>query len=435
MNVIEARRATVFREVLGVVTFAVLCSVIFGYLWVNSGGRVPLKSSGYEVTASVPRVGNLVYFSDVMMAGVKVGKVTEVKPDGDRALVRFRLDEDVAPLHDGATLQIGAKSLVEESYLEVTDGEGSTVEAGSRLRAGSAEGPVQLDDVYRSLDTGTREAASELLQSSGAATNGRRGDVEAAAVGLGMAARDGEPVLAALSKQSDELDDVARNTALVLAALGQRREAITSLVDNAATVTEVSAGSADDVRAVVRDIPPTMDAIQASEGEVEQIAGALTPVAKNLHKASPDLTAALVELPATTRDIRAVLPSLHQVVRRSPTTLNQVPTLSSNVRSMVPEAKRFFSDVNPMLAYMSPYGKEIAMYFANFAATLGTGDANGAVFRLMVSASDQSFFGNPANLNIGPLNRLNPMPEAGTLQSPKPFTGKYPRVREEPAPK
>lgn len=435
MNVIEARRATVSRELLGVVTFAVLCSVIFGFLWVNSGGRVPLKASGYELTASVPRVGNLVYFSDVMMAGVKVGKVTEVKPEGDHALVRFRLDEDVAPLHGGATLQVGAKSLVEESYLEVTDGDGATVDAGSRLPAGSATGPVQLDDVYRSLDTGTREAASALLQSSGAATKGRRDEIEAAAMGLGMAARDGEPVLAALSKQSDELDDVARNTALMLAALGERREAITSLVDNAATVTKVSAGSADDVRAVVRDVPQTLDAVQASESDVEQIAGALTPVAKNLRKASPDLTAALVELPATTRDVRAVLPSLHQVVRRSPATLNQVPTLSGDVRSMVPEAERFFTDVNPMLAYLSPYGKDIAAYFSNFAATLSTGDANGAVFRLMVGFSDQTLFGNPANLNIGPLNRLNPMPEAGSLQSPQPFNGKYPRVREEPAPK
>lgn len=31
MNVIEARRATVFRELLGVVTFAVLCSIVFGF--------------------------------------------------------------------------------------------------------------------------------------------------------------------------------------------------------------------------------------------------------------------------------------------------------------------------------------------------------------------------------------------------------------------
>lgn len=435
MNVIEARRATVSRELLGVVTFTLLCSMIFGFLWVNSGGRVPLKSSGYELTATVPRVGNLVYFSDVMMAGVKVGKVTEVTPEGDHALVRFRLDKDVVPLHDGATLQVGAKSLVEESYLEVTDGDGDEVEGGSRLPAGSAKAPVQLDDVYRSLDKGTRDAASALLQSSGAATNGRQDEIEAAAVGLGMAGRNGEPVLAALSEQSDELDDVARNTALVLAALGKRREAITSLVDNAATVTEVTAGSAEDVRSVVREVPTTLDAVQASEDDVEQIAGALTPVAKNLRTASPDLTAALVELPATTRDLRAVLPSLHQVVRRSPTTLDEVPTLSSDVRGMVPEAKRFFADVNPMLAYLSPYGKDIAAYFSNFAATLSTGDANGAAFRLMVGFSDQSVFGNPANLNIGPLNRLNPIPDAGSLQSPKAHDGDYPRVREEPAPK
>jgi phospholipid/cholesterol/gamma-HCH transport system substrate-binding protein len=434
MNMIEARRAVATRELAGVAAFALLCTAIFGFLWVNSGGRVPFKAAGYELTASVPRVGNLVYFSDVMVAGVKVGKVTEVKPEGDHARVTFRVDKDMAPLHEGTTLTVGAKSLVEESYLDVTDGSGAQLAAGTRLPDGAAKAPVQLDDVYRSLDPRTRDAASELLQSTGSATTGRREDIAAAAAGLGLVGRDGTPVLTALAQQSDQLDDVARNSARMLAALGSRREAITALVDRADQITQVTAGSADDVRAVVRALPDTLGAVDASQRDVQQIADALSPVARNLKAAAPDLAAALQEVPATTKDLRALLPSLHRVIRTSPTTFSRVPPVSGDVRSLVPEARRFFSDVNPMLAYLSPYGKDAAAWFSNFAATVSNGDANGKFFRMMVSASDQSVFGIPVSTNIGPLNRLNPIPGAGTLQSPKPFTGTYPRVHKEKAP-
>ena len=47
-----------------------------GYLWTNSGGRLPLLSDdGYRVSVALADVDNLVPESDVRQTGVKIGRV------------------------------------------------------------------------------------------------------------------------------------------------------------------------------------------------------------------------------------------------------------------------------------------------------------------------------------------------------------------------
>ncbi len=58
------------------VTFSAAMALVFGVLWVNMGGRLPFGiTGGYEVTAHLSDGQNLVYDSDVRIAGVRVGKI------------------------------------------------------------------------------------------------------------------------------------------------------------------------------------------------------------------------------------------------------------------------------------------------------------------------------------------------------------------------
>ncbi|HEY9413507.1 MAG TPA: hypothetical protein VIQ30_02005, partial [Pseudonocardia sp.] len=56
---------------LGVVlAFVGLCATIFGYMWVNSGGKLPFISKfTYKLAVDIPRVSNLVYYADVAVNG------------------------------------------------------------------------------------------------------------------------------------------------------------------------------------------------------------------------------------------------------------------------------------------------------------------------------------------------------------------------------
>ena len=53
--------------------FLVSMALIFGVLWINFGGSIPGLTGGYSVTAALADTQNLVYDSEVRMAGVSVG--------------------------------------------------------------------------------------------------------------------------------------------------------------------------------------------------------------------------------------------------------------------------------------------------------------------------------------------------------------------------
>ncbi|HEV7535852.1 MAG TPA: MlaD family protein, partial [Acidimicrobiia bacterium] len=122
----RARTATV-------VGFVVLVSLIFTVLWVNMGGQIPHITGGYRVTASMAGAENLVYDSDVRIAGVPVGKIRGLHHEGDRVMASMEIRGAAHPLHEGATVRLRPKTLIAETYLELVDGKGPAVPDGGRL--------------------------------------------------------------------------------------------------------------------------------------------------------------------------------------------------------------------------------------------------------------------------------------------------------------
>lgn len=421
------------KKLVTVALFAMLCAGIFGFLWINSGGKVPVVSQrSYTVAVDLPKAGNVVYFSDVMVAGVKVGKVTEVEERGDHARVEMALDREVAPLHKGASVVTRAKSLVEESFLEVTDGDGAEIPSGSVLPEGAAKGPTQLDDVLQALDGPTRESVREVLRSLGEGTQGSKDGVASAAQGLALLGTDGRDVVETVAGQSKDIKALTRNAARLLAALSERRTAVSALVKDAQTLTAVTAGQQDDLRATMRALPPLLTTASDSSDDLERLGVALSPVARNLTTAAPHLTRALEELPGTAADLRATLPSLTAVLDKAPRTLTKVPTVAADIEGLLPPADQVLTDVNPMLGYLAPYDRELVAFFTNFAQALALGDRNGTVARLMLMVNEQSLRGLPLSTNLGPLDRYNPLPGAGSLVDPKPYGDEtYPKVTRE----
>ncbi|MEV5302799.1 MULTISPECIES: MlaD family protein [Amycolatopsis methanolica group] len=414
--------------------FLVVCLAIFGYLWVHSGGRVPLISkTGYRVSLDIPEASNLVADSDVTMAGVTVGKVAELQVTGDVARVTLQLDSN-APLHEGATVRVREKTLVDETFLEVTDGDGAALANGAGLPAGSAEPAVELNDVLVSLDAGTRQALGSSLRSLGLATAGSRQAIEEALTGLGVLGRDGKTALDALAAQSADLQQLTGSAATLLAALDTRQGEIAELVDNANQLAAATAGNGEDLQAVVRKLPGVLDTARNATSSVSELSAALTPVADDLRAAAPDLGVALEQLPAAATRLRGILPALDEVLGKAPATLDRVPPAAADLTALIPSLQNDLLQLNPMLAYLEPYGQDIAHLFVNWGASLMTGNQNGQALRLLPVLNRQAVTGLPLNTNVGPLNSRNPYPAPGAVD-PVPFTGEYPRVQQDTPPK
>jgi len=415
------------------ILFAVLCVVVFAYLWVNSGGKIPgITTTSYRVSAYFPRVANLVYFGDVMVAGVKIGKVQSVEPSGEGAKVVMDLDS-YTPLHQGATAQMRAKTLVEESFVEILDGNGPAMPSGWTLPPDAGKPPTQLNDVLVALDGKTRGALASEMRSLGAATEGTQESISQAIQGLGAIGRGGHTALDALAAQSDDLKALTGNTAAMMTALNTQRGEIAQLVEDANRLTTATADGQEDLRNVMRTLPPVLDSARQASHRLTDIGNALDPVARHLHDAGPDLSDALDELPDVSRDLRQLMPDLDSALHKAPDTLHRVPDFADVTNELIPGTITDLTDLNPMLGYLKPYGSELGDVLANFAQTLAHGDNNGRYFRTLLEVNEQSVKDFPINTNIGPLAKFNPYPVPGQGYDPAAAGGRpFTRVEKEP---
>jgi phospholipid/cholesterol/gamma-HCH transport system substrate-binding protein len=413
-----------------VLTFVFACTGLFGYLWTSSGGQIPLVSDeGYRVQVEIPHASNLAMNSDVMVAGIPVGEVVDLQLVDGHAQAVMELDPQAVPLHQGATVRVRSKTLLQETFLEIDDGTGPAIPTGDSLPESATTPEVDVNAVLRDLDQPTRDALARGWRSLGAATEGSKEDISAALSGFGHLGREGSDAMDALADQSAALQRLTGQTAVLMAALEGRHEQIAQLVSDADTLTRATARGSEDLEQIMRELPPVLASTTAASDDLVDLSAALDPVAANLRAAGPELSVALEQLPATTRDLRASLPYLHGVLDRAPATFRRVPTVATETRRLVPPARTVLADINPMLAYLQPYGHDIAGFLTTSApAGIQTGDGHWLA-RFAFISNEQSQRGLPYDSNkIVP--RENPYPAPGTAENPRPFTGEYPHVEE-----
>ena len=139
-----------FSRVMVMVVFALSCFGLLLFLWLSFGGPIPLKPKGYRVQVGFPEATQLGLEADVRVAGVSVGKLRkkELDPSGNRTLVDLEIDRKFAPLQVDTKAILRQKSLLGETYVELTPGSSKkTIPEGGRLpeRPGPADGRARRD--------------------------------------------------------------------------------------------------------------------------------------------------------------------------------------------------------------------------------------------------------------------------------------------------
>lgn len=434
MSVVATRRGRI--QLITVIAFIAACVVFIGYLWTQAGGSIPVIASpqhGYTVSADVANVENMVPFADVEVAGINVGKVVTLTRTDSAIRLTMSLDPSVSPVHQGVTVQVSEKSLVGQPVVNLVDGTGPVIPDGALLPAAAVKPSVSLHDVLASLDPQTRDALSATLRSLGASTNGTSTSINQLVDGFGQLGNSGHDALDALSAQSQDLTDLARQLPVVLDALNSGNNDLSQLVDSGNALAQATAGQQAAIAGALRLLPGTLTNVQTATGQLTQLAGSLAPIAANLNAAAPQLNTALTQLPAVTAQLQALLPSLNGVLAQAPATLNGVPAVAQQADQLLPQLQQRLRDLNPMLAYLSPYGRDIGSFLANFGASFAHKSSDGNnVLDLFAVANDQSVRGNPVNLGGGVLVKSNPYPKPGEQSNLAPFSGQFPRLYRAP---
>jgi phospholipid/cholesterol/gamma-HCH transport system substrate-binding protein len=419
-------------RVVAVVTFVVVCLASITGLLIPAGFFSGLGNM-YSVKVRVADADNMVKNGQVRIAGVRVGDILGVDAAPGGAIVTIGFKDEYKPLHEGAIVRVGNRSLVEETYLDITDGKGAAIPDGGWLPDNAVRTSTQLRDLLESLDEKTRASLSATLRSTGTATTNTHDEVGQLFAGLGGIGGDGNTALAALGDQSQDLKLLLHDTTTMLNALDTGQGQIATMVDNANRLTAATSEQKPAIEAMMVRLPGVLDSAHHASSSLHDLSDALRPVAHGLGDAAPRLRDALHDLPDVSGDLRRMLPHLDRALDRAPNTLHKVHRFASPLKDdLIPDARDILQDANPMLRFMAPYGPELGGMIGNFGAILNYQDEAGRqVFHAGLTATPGAM-ATPINPgNLGRSNFWNPIPKAGTMRHFQPFTGKYPRIERD----
>ncbi|GAB0115241.1 outer membrane lipid asymmetry maintenance protein MlaD [Acidisoma sp. C75] len=165
-------------EVLAGLVVLVVAAGFLAYALATSGAA---SIPGNIYTASFDRIDGLSVGSDVRMAGVKVGTVTEtaIDPQTYLAKVDFTVAKDIA-LPTDSSAAIASQSLLGGKYLSLVPGGSETmIKPGGAITV--TQGSVSLEDLLGKFIFSVTDLVSSLKKNSATGTSGGSGQSQGSA--------------------------------------------------------------------------------------------------------------------------------------------------------------------------------------------------------------------------------------------------------------
>jgi phospholipid/cholesterol/gamma-HCH transport system substrate-binding protein len=127
--------------------------------------KLPFLGGGDTYSAAFSEVGGLKTGDDVMVAGVKVGKVGDIGLDGAQVLIRFRVTGD-APLGAQTGAAVKMKTLLGQKYLALLPAGSGTLAPGATIPLARTTPSYDVIDAFSQLTTTTERIDVPRLAAS-----------------------------------------------------------------------------------------------------------------------------------------------------------------------------------------------------------------------------------------------------------------------------
>lgn len=367
------------------VLFALSCFGLLLFLWLSFGGSIPLKPANYRVKVAFPEATQLGLEADVRVAGVSVGKVVAKDLDphgGNRTVATLELDRRFAPLHSDARAILRQKTLLGETYVELTPGtkQARFVKEGGQLGNGQVQPTVELDELLAAFDPGTRQAF-HIWQQELARTITNRGQDFSDAIGnLPAFSTDATALLKVLYDQSSDLTKLVRNTGTVFEALSRNSGQLHNLITNSEATFSATAAQNEALAQTFSIFPTFLRESRLTFTKLQTFALNTDPLIRDLKPVAHDLRPTLHSVRLLAPDLRRLFHNLDPLIKVSKTGL---PALRDTLRGLGPNALLdqtgpFLSQLNPILQFLELYQKQVSDFI---------GQGKGALAATTTSAS------------------------------------------------
>jgi virulence factor Mce-like protein len=342
------KAAPSLARILTMVVFALSCFGLLLFLWLSFGGPIPLKPKGYNVHVQFPEATTLAQEADVRVAGVSVGKVRKLELGDNFTTATLELEEKYAPLREDAQAMLRQKTLLGETYVELTMGRSrETIPENGTLARSRVIETVQLDEIFDALDPETQAAFRGWQQDLAKGIEGRGSDFNDALGTLPGWAADGEDVLAVLDTQRAALGRLVKNTGVTFAALTANEAQLENLITSSKRVFDATAARNDALAETIRIFPTFLDESRATLARLETFSADTEPLLEDLQPVARDLQ-------PTLRDVRALAPDLENFFLRLDELIEVADEGMPAAREILREVQPVLDELHPFLAELNP---------------------------------------------------------------------------------
>ena len=382
------KQAPSFARIMTMVLFALSCFGLLVFLWVAFGGPTPLRPDGYQITVPFKEAGQLAQQADVRISGVRVGTVKAIvtDPKSGSSNVTVEMLPQYSPVATDSRAMLRAKSLLGETYLELTPGnpDGPFVADNGTLPRGNIKPSVELDEIFRAFDPKTREAFGTWQQQLAITGTGQGRDLNDAFAQLAPLEEQVSSLAKVLNRNQLALSGLVRDTGVVFSALSARGDQLASLIVNSNRVFSTTAAAnqqlADTFVALPtfqRESRETLDRLVVFADttnplitQLQPVAKQLAPTAAALEATAPALNDLFIGLGPAISAANKGLPATDVVLAETPPLLQAIDPLAANL--------------NPLFQYVGQYPNELTAFVGNTAAaTNARTDLNGKAARYL----------------------------------------------------
>lgn len=439
--------------VIGIVLIAV-----FSYMAATKFAN-PLASQ-YTVQATFASAAGLRPESLVRIAGVNVGKVTQVQPVAgckqagtgsasqtgcQASVVSMTIMPMGLPLHEDATFNIRPRIFLEGNFfLDIHPGTPSAKIAPNGYTFPVSQGtePVQFDQLLDALPSDTRHNLQILVDQAGSGLK-QGGPSYNQSIQYWLPAYKYTSIVGhdALGIQPHDLSNFISQAGTVAAAVDAHPQHLQSLVTDFNTTAAAFARQNVNLQSAVNELPrtlgaaiPAFNSLNAAFPPLRQLARALLP---GVRSTGPTVDASLPfihqlrglvqpsELRGLTADLAVAIPSLARLTRETiPLMRNQVRPASSCVVGQIhPWSESSINDPNFNASNGFPIRKnfqEAGDFLPGLAGESRVFDANGPVIRIAFTGGTFTYSLSPHVFGqaVAPLGGAQPAPPAGFKNPP-----------------
>jgi phospholipid/cholesterol/gamma-HCH transport system substrate-binding protein len=463
------KQAPTLGRLLTMVLFALSCFGLLLFLWLSFGGPVPLKAKGYRFKVAVPEAVQLGLEADVRSAGVRVGKVRKKEVDKNhpnRTIATIEVDPRFAPISQDAHAMLRQKTLLGETYLELTPGRPGTpkLKENGSLSPAHVTPTVELDEVIQALDPVTRKAFQGWQQDLAVAAKGRGRDLSDALGNLPQFGEDANDVLAVLDTQSGAVRRLVRNTGVVFGALSENEAQLKNLVVSAGNVFQQTSDQQKALAETFKIFPTFLDESKATFAKLDTFSRNAAPLAKDLKAAGPDLQPTVRNVRLLAPDLERLFTNLDPLITAAKTGLPALRDVLGGAKPLLGQLQPFLENLNPILQWIEYNQSVTSDFISNGAGALSDtvpvlrdnerghylrqfgplGLESAAMWPNRPSVARGNAYPMPTGFGTGPLHAKYMMfpnfdcnntgaPGDGTKDPPAPDTGEKPPNGADPA--